>query len=426
MTIQPRIEDLLRELAPRVLGVVARKYADFDTAEDAVQEALLAASSQWPQLGVPESPQAWLVTVASRRLINLWRADEARRRREETSFAAQPTTAPALDDEHGPPAYDDTLLLLFLCCHPSLTSPSAVALTLRAVGGLTTAEIAAAFLVPETTMAQRISRAKKSIVESRLGFELPDRHSWRDRLGSVLHVLYLVFSEGYAGSRSDTIIRVDVSREAIRLARLLHRMLADEPEVSGLLALMLLTDARRPARTGSVGELIPLHRQDRSLWDRDAIVAGVGLVEGALRRGALGPYQLQAAIAALHDEATKADETDWPQILALYGVLERIAPNPMVTLNRAVALAMVDGPRAGLSLLSTLDDRIPGHYRLAAVRGHLLELAGQREAAVAQLRTAAGGTASRQERDYLLTEIARLRTPAGTDSVGPVGQDESR
>jgi RNA polymerase sigma factor (sigma-70 family) len=406
--ISSNIEGLLRELAPQVLGIVARKYADFDTAEDAVQEALLAAATQWPAQGLPDSPQAWLVTVASRRLINLWRSDDARRRREAAVFADPPLDSPAVDDEDRPTTHDDTLLLLFLCCHPALTPPSAVALTLRAVGGLTTAEIAASFLVPESTMAQRISRAKKSIVDSRLGFALPDRQSWRTRLGAVLHVLYLIFSEGYAGSHSEMAIRVDVSREAIRLARLLRRMLPDEPEVTGLLALMLLTDARRPARTGAAGELIPLHRQDRSLWDHEAIAAGTGLVEEALRRGAIGPYQLQAAISALHDEATKAEETDWPQILALYGVLERIAPNPMVTLSRAVALAMVDGPRAGLSLLSTLDDRIPGHYRLAAARGHLLELAGERQAALAHLRAAAAGTASRQERDYLLTEIARL------------------
>jgi RNA polymerase sigma factor (sigma-70 family) len=404
------VEDLLRELAPQVLGTVARKYRDFDTAEDAVQEAFMAAATQWPAQGVPDSPEAWLVTVASRRLVNIWRGDAARRRREEHIFAmdewGMAGTVPPADAPHA--ASDDTLLLLFLCCHPALTPVSAVALTLRAVGGLSTAQIAAAFLVPESTMAQRISRAKQSIARSGARFELPDRDAWRGRLDSVLTVLYLMFSEGYASANADTLLRPDVSWEAIRLTRLLHRLVPQETEVAGLLALMVLTDARRVSRTGPHGELIPLRRQDRGRWDRAAIAEGVALISATLPQGAVGPYQLQAAIAALHDEAETAESTDWPQILALYHVLERISPNPIVTLNRAVALSMVEGPRAGLALLSTVDDKLPGHYRVAVVRGHLLEMAGDRAAAITELRTAAAGCRSRAEQAFLLSEIARL------------------
>jgi RNA polymerase sigma factor (sigma-70 family) len=400
------VEDLLRELAPRVVGTVARRFRDFDTAEDAVQEALLVAATQWSTHGVPQSPQAWLVTVASRRLVNIWRADQARRRREDALFASMPASTPGVDERTVD--RDDSLLLLFLCCHPSLSPTSAVALTLRAIGGLTTAQIAAAFLVPEPTMAQRISRAKQSISRSGVPFELPDRAGWRDRVDAVLKVLYLIFSEGYASADADTLIRPDLSREAIRLTRLLLRLLPDETEVAGLLALMLLTDARRDARTGPYGSLVPLPQQDRGRWDRSGIAEGIGLISATLRRGMVGPYQMQAAIAAVHDEAERAEDTDWPQILALYGVLELVAPNPVVTLNRAVALAMVDGPRAGLDLLSTVEDSLGSHYRLAAVRGHLLEMAGDRPAAVTQLRAAAAGTRSRQERHYLLSEVARL------------------
>ncbi len=403
------VEDLLRELAPRVLGAVTRRYRDFDTAEDAVQEALLAAALTWPDKGLPDSPEAWLIAVASRRLINIWRADHARRRREEAGSAVEPQTAPPADEPVRD--RDDTLQLLFLCCHPALTPSSAIALTLRAVGGLTTAEIAAAFIVPEATMAQRISRAKQRIHASGVPFQMPTQEDWRGRLESVLHVLYLIFNEGYASSSSDELVRTDLSHEAIRLARAVHRILPNEPEVTGLLALMLLTDARRAARIGRYGELIPLPDQDRSLWDVKAIEEGVALVSAALTKGSPGLYQVQAAIAAVHDEAGGADETDWRQILALYGVLEQIQSNPMVTLNRAVALAMVDGPVAGLALLDTLDERIPGHYRLAAVRGHLFTMAGDRAAAVTHLRAAANGTSSTAEQRYLLTEIARVNGP---------------
>jgi RNA polymerase sigma factor (sigma-70 family) len=406
----PAVEGLLRELAPRVLGIVARRYRDFDSAEDAVQEALLAAALDWPVKGVPDNPEAWLVTAAARRLINIWRGDDARRRREAMVGALEPSTPTESVDQ------DDTLLLLFLCCHPALTPSSAIALTLRAVGGLTTAEIASAFLVPESTMAQRISRAKQRIHSSGVPFQLPDPDEWATRLSSVLHVLYLIFSEGYASTDRERLVRTDLSQEAIRLTREVYRLRPDETEVAGLLALMLLTDARRAARTGEHGELIPLPEQDRAKWDRAAIAEGVALISATLPRGEPGPYQLQAAINAVHDEAPRAEQTDWPQILALYGVLERWQANPMVTLNRAVALAMVEGPRAGLALLDTLDGRLAGHYRLSAVRGHLLELAGDREAALAQLRAAAKGSPSVPEQRYLFTEIARLNADGRMDA----------
>jgi predicted RNA polymerase sigma factor len=392
------VEDLLRDLAPRVLGVVARKYRDFDTAEDAVQEALLAAARTWPHEGTPDSPEAWLITTAARRLVNMWRADDARRRREELDWSLSQVPAEVPDG-------DDTLVLLFMCCHPALTAPSQIALTLRAVGGLTTAEIAAAFLASEASMAQRISRAKQRVQASGVPVGLD---GWRSRLAAVLHVLYLIFNEGYASSGGRQFVRADLSQEAIRLTRMVHRLLPQEAEVAGLLALMLLTDARRAARTGPHGELIPLAEQDRTRWDGAAIAEGVALVSATLPKGSVGPYQLQAAVAAVHDEAPSAAGTDWPQIVALYGVLERIQPNPVVTLNRAVALAMAGGPAAGLELLSTVEDELGGHYRLAAVRGHLLEMAGDRAGAVEQLRIAATRTRSVPEQRWLLGEIARL------------------
>jgi RNA polymerase sigma factor (sigma-70 family) len=401
----PGVEDLLRELAPQVLGVLARRYGRFDSSEDAVQEALLAAATRWPEQGVPESPRAWLVTVASRRLVDGWRSEGARRRREE-----QVTVLDVPDP--GPVAErDDTLTLLFLCCHPSLSVPSQLALTLRAVGGLTTAEIANAFLVPEPTMAQRISRAKQTIRNAGARFDLPPEAEREDRLRVVLHVLYLLFNEGYTTSAGPTLHRADLTSEAIRLARLLRRLLPQEGEIAGLLALMLLTDARRAARTTADGALVPLADQDRALWDRTQIEEGVGIIGDTLGRAAIGPYQLQAAIAAIHDEAPSADETDWPQILALYDVLEQVSPGPVVTLNRAVAVAMVDGPRAGLAVLGTLDadDRMRHTHRLEAVRGHLLELAGEPGAARESYRRAARMTASVPEQRYLAMRAARLR-----------------
>jgi predicted RNA polymerase sigma factor len=401
------VELLLRELAPRVLGAVARRYGDFAAAEDAVQEALLAASLQWPRDGVPENPLGWLIQVASRRLTDHVRSEVARRRRERVVLAGEPlgSQVPAPDE-----GQDDTLVLLFMCCHPALTPPSAIALTLRAVGGLTTAEIASAFLVPEATMAQRISRAKQSIKASGVPFELPTAQERAARLAAVLHVLYLIFNEGYASSSGPDLQRSDLADEAIRLARSVHRLLPEDGEAAGLLALMLLTDARRRARTGPDGDLIPLPDQDRSLWDQGLIAEGVALVSATLPKGAIGPYQLQAAIAAVHMEAERAEDTDWRQILVLYRLLRRFDPSPMVVLNEAVALAMVDGPRSGLDLLDALaaDDRMAGHHRLAAVRAHLLEQAGDREAAREQYALAARRTTSLPEQRYLQARLRRL------------------
>jgi len=403
---------LLRDLAPRVLGAVARRHEDFEAAEDAVQEALIAAAAQWPTSGIPDNPRGWLYSVAVRRLTDHVRSELARRRREEavaTEMSAIETVVPALFGEIGPDE-DDTLVLLFMCCHPALTAPSAIALTLRAVGGLTTAEIANAFFVPEATMAQRISRAKQSIKSSGVGFAMPTDAERAERLGAVLHVLYLIFSEGYTSSVGQDLHRTDLSNEAIRLTRTLYALLPKDGEVGGLLALMLLTDARRAARTGPNGELVPLDEQDRSLWNRSLIDEGVALVSRALSGGAVGSYQLQAAIAAVHDTASSTEATDWSEILALYGLLERMADNPMVSLNRAIAAAMVDGPAVGLELLRMLDgdSRIAGHYRLDAVRGHLYEKSGNRERAIAHYHAAAERTASIPERNYLLTKAARL------------------
>jgi RNA polymerase sigma factor (sigma-70 family) len=405
-------EQLLRQLAPQVLAAVVRRYGNFGAAEDAVQEALATAAFEWPRAGVPENPRAWLIQVAARKLTDQFRSESARRSRE-TKFVL---TTPAEENVVPPPdeatvEQDDTLVLLFMCCHPALTRPSAIALTLRAVGGLTTAEIARAFLVPEATMAQRISRAKQSIKSSGVGFVLPPPEQRNASLSAVLHVLYLIFNEGYATSAGSTHQRLDLSSEAIRLARAAHQLLPDDGEVSGLLALMLLTDARRAARSGPNGEIIPLDEQDRSLWNQAAIAEGVELVTRAMKRGAVGSYLLQAAIAAVHDEATRVEDTDWPQIVALYEELLRLADNPMVRLNHAVSVAMVRGPAAGLELLDRLarDPRIKDHYRLAAVRGHLCERAGDVRRALAYYQTAAEQTASIPERDYLCMKIARLR-----------------
>ena len=412
-SLDARTEHLLRELAPRVLGAVTRRFHDFGASEDAVQEALIAAALRWPRDGVPDDPRAWLIRVAARRMVDHVRAETARRRRAAIVVSLVPPeeqlALPADLDEG--PERDDTLVLLFMCCHPALSASSAIALTLRAVGGLTTAEIARAFLVPEATMAQRISRAKQSIKASGVPFELPAAGELAARLGAVLHVLYLIFSEGYAASSGPELQRGDLSGEALRLARLLHRLVPDDGEVAGLLALMLLTDARRAARTGPAGELVPLDEQDRSRWDRDAIAEGVALLTATLPRGSIGAYQVQAAIAAVHDEAASTEATDWPQILALYGVLLGMSDNPMVALNHAVATAMVHGPAAGLERLDALagDPRLSEHHRLDAVRAHLLERAGDLEGALAGYRRAAERTTSLPERDYLLTKAARLR-----------------
>ena len=399
------LEDLLRELAPQVLGVLVRQYGQFDAAEDAVQEALLAAAVQWPQRGMPGEPRAWLLTVARRSLVDEWRSDSARRRREDATMR-DPTTSGA----DAPADVDDTLTLLFLCCHPALPAAAQLALTLRAVGGLSTAEIASAFLVPEATMAKRITRAKSRVMAAGGRFELPVGPPYAERLGVVLGVLYLIFNEGYTASSGPELVRTDLTTEAIRLARLLHRLLPDDGEVAGLLALMLLTEARRPARTDAAGSLVPLEEQDRELWNSAQISEGLALITGTLGRGPVGRYQVQAAIAAVHDEAPGDAATDWPQILALYEVLEQVAPGPVVTLSRAVAVAKVHGPRAGLTVLGTVetDERISRSHRLDAVRAHLLELAGDLTAARVGYLRAAAMTASVPEQRYLRLRAARL------------------
>ncbi|WP_030438354.1 RNA polymerase sigma factor [Actinoplanes subtropicus] len=396
-------EDLLRDLTPQVLGALVRRHGQFDACEDAVQEAMLAATRQWPGDGIPDHPRGWLTTVATRTLIDRWRTDSARRRRE-AAAALDPTNQP-------PPAGDDTLALLLLCCHPALSPPSQLALTLRAVGGLSTAQIAAAFLVPQTTMERRISRAKQRIRDAGARFELPAPADRAGRLTVVLHVLYLIFTEGHTATSGPELTRVDLTAEAIRLARLLHRLQPGQAEVAGLLALMLLTDARRAARTDVDGSLVPLAEQRRDRWDTSAIAEGQALLTRTLGTGPVGPYQIQAAIAALHDEAPTAADTDWPQILALYDVLTQVNPGPVVTLSRAVALAMVHGPTAGLAVLGTLDadDRLAHHHRLEAVRAHLLEQAGDHDAARACYLRAARMTASLPEQHYLTRRAAELR-----------------
>jgi RNA polymerase sigma factor (sigma-70 family) len=381
--------------------VLARRFADFDAAEDAVQEALLAAAVHWGRDGVPEKPRGWLVQTAERRLIDQRRSEQSRRARESLALRQE---APREVPDH-----DDTLLVLFMCCHPALSPASAIALTLRAVGGLTTAEVANAFLVDEATMAQRISRAKRRIKDSGVSFGMPAADERQARMRNVLHVLYLMFNEGYAGSVGGELQRNELSDEAIRLTRLVHRLLPDDSEAAGLLALMLLLDARRVARTDAAGDLVPLPEQDRALWDRDLIAEGLVVLEQAIGRGAVGEYQLQAAIAAVHDRAPRAEDTDWRQILGLYELLEQMTGNPIVRLNRAVAAAMADGPAAGLALLDGLGDELDGHYRLDAVRAHLLEMAGEPEAAIEHFRAAASRTTSLPERRYLTAQAARLK-----------------
>ncbi|MCU7727034.1 sigma-70 family RNA polymerase sigma factor [Actinoplanes sp. KI2] len=419
----PPIEDLLRELAPQVLGALTRRYRRFDACEDATQEALLRAARRWPADGIPDNPRGWLLTVASRVLIDELRRADARRLREDTVFAATPQSEllarPA--DAFTDPDRDDSLTMLFLCCHPALSAPSQIALTLRAVGGLTTAQIAAAFLVPEATMAQRVSRAKAAIKAGGLEFDLP-RGEGHERLHAVRQVLYLIFNEGYTASSGEQLTGPSLSGEAIRLARMLHRLLPDDAETAGLLALMLLTDARRPARTRPDGALVPLAEQDRTRWTRSLIAEGTALVSGVLPHGEPGPYQLQAAIAAVHDEAPTMADTDWPQILGLYELLDRVAPNPMTTLNRAVATAMVHGPAAGLALVAGLesDRRLARHHRLLATRAHLRQLAGDLAGAAGDYREAARRTASLPERRYLTARAGDL------DSAPVAGRDDAQ
>ena len=414
-TSRSDVEGLLRELAPQVLTALVRRNGQFQLCEDASQEALLAAAQQWPSGGLPDNPRGWLITVASRRLTDQVRSEQSRRAREEQVAVATPPSellGPPADAEHGD--RDDSLALLFGCCHPDLSSPSQIALTLRAVGGLSTAQIAAAFGVPEATMAQRISRSKQTVAGAGFDFSLPPGVERTERLRAVLHVLYLVFNEGYTASEGDTLTVPALSQEAIRLTRWLHRLLPDDGEVTGLLALMLLTDARRPARTRPDGSLVPLAEQDRSRWDQAKIAEGVALVTGALPSGEVGPYQLQAAIAAVHDEATTMADTDWPQILGLYDLLELAAPNPFTALARAVAVAMVRGPAAGLEVIAALeaDKRMARHHRLIAARAHLHELAGDTAAAAADYLDAARRATSLPERRYLALQASRL-APSG-------------
>ena len=420
-TGQGDVEDLLRELAPQVLAALVRRYGQFHLCEDASQEALLAAALQWPSGGRPENPRGWLITVASRRLMDQVRSEQSRRTREELIAIATPQSellGPPADAE--PADSDDSLALLFGCCHPDLSSPSQIALTLRAVGGLSTAQIAAAFGVPEATMAQRISRAKQTITDTGFDFSLPVGAERTKRLRAVLHVLYLVFNEGYTATDGDALTVPALAQEAIRLTRWLHRLLPDDGEVTGLLALMLLTDARRPARTRPDGSLVPLAEQDRQKWDQAQIAEGIALISAALPQGEVGPYQLQAAIAAVHDEAKTMADTDWPQILGLYDLLELTAPvNPFTALNRAVAVAMVHGPDAGLEVIATLaaDKRMAQHHRLLAARAHMHELAGDTDAAAAGYLDAARRATSLPERRYLALQATRL-TRDGTPRPG--------
>jgi RNA polymerase sigma factor (sigma-70 family) len=406
------VEDLLRRLAPQVLGAVVRRFGNFDLAEDATQEALLAAAERWPRDGLPDNPKGWLIAVAARRLTDLLRADQARRRREDTvAQRAMTESGPPPVGERNPADRDDTLVLFFMCCHPSLPAASQIALTLRAVGGLNTAEIARALLASEDTVTRRITRAKKSVKDSSVPFALPSPGQLPDRLGAVLRVLYLIFNEGYAATSGTELLRLELAQEAIRLGRALHEALPDDSEVTGLLALMLLVHARHRARTAPDGSLIPMAEQDRSRWDRAVIDEGIALITTALPRGPTGPYQLQAAIAAVHGEAESADTTDWAQIAALYGVLLRIDDNPVVALNHAVAVAMAAGPRTGLALLSRLesDPRINADRRFHAVRGNLLERNGDRQAALDAYQEAARRATNLQQQRYLNRQIARLQ-----------------
>ena len=416
MTIDSATEGLLRDLTPQVIGALVRRYGQFEECEDAVQEAVVAATLAWATSGPPANPRGWLITVASRRLIDQIRSDHARKAREMT-VALEELPSP----ESEIVAADDTLILLYLCCHPALTPASQTALTLRAVGGLTTAEIAHAFLVPEGTMAARISRAKQSIKAAGSQFSMPAAEELGDRLSAVLHTLYLVFNEGYTASTGENLNRAELTHEAIRLTRMVHRQLPNDGEVAGLLALMLLTDSRRTARTTASGDLIPLAEQDRTQWDARLVEEANTLLAAAMARSSLGPYQLQAAIAATHADAQRAEDTNWQQVHVLYKILERIAPNPMITLNRAVALAETSGPAAALDLLSDLDadPRMKNHHLLHAVRAHLLEMSGDVPKALEQYKLAARGTASMTERRYLESRASRL---AG-DHLDDVGRD---
>jgi predicted RNA polymerase sigma factor len=395
-------EDRLRTLSPQVLGVLARRIGNFAEAEDAVQEALLAASTSWPTDGVPDDPAAWLQRAAFRRFVDAYRSDQARRRRELIVASWSLAPPPAVETT------DDTLTCMYLCCHPVLSPSLAIPLTLRAVGGLTTEQIAAAFLVPVPTMGQRISRAKAKLKAEDAPFATPPADELAHRLRSVLHVLYLIFNEGYAATAGEELARAALTDRAIALTRIVQAAHPDDAEVAGLLALMLLTDARRPARTTEAGDVVALAEQDRTRWDRAMITEGLGILTVAMRRGPLGDYGLQACIAALHNEATSAGATRWAEIAALYERLEQLTGNPMVRLNRALAVGMAGTPQAGLVLLDGIDGALAGHQRMHAARAHLLELAGRTSDAADHYRLAAARATNTRERDHLVLRAARL------------------
>ncbi|MBX7265816.1 RNA polymerase sigma factor [Micromonospora sp. Llam7] len=412
MNLDEATVELLRRLTPQLVATLVRRYGDFARAEDAAQEALVAAVETWPRGGVPEHPAGWLHTVAARRYVDQVRGEVARARRERVVLDTTPRDALVAPPSDAEPPRDDLLELFLLCCHPALPAPAQLALTLRAVGGLTTAEVAAAFLLPEKTTRQRISRAKQRLREAGARFALPTAAEQRPRLAVVRQVLYLMFNEGYSASSGPDLRRAELTRQALRLTRRLHDRLPGDAETAGLLALMLLTEARAAARVGPDGELVPLAEQDRARWDRAAIDEGRRLVEWSLAVAPPGPYRIQAAIAAVHTEAPSAADTDWPQVLALYELLDRLAPNPVATLNRAVAVGMVHGPAAGLALLSEVESGLlAGHHRLHAVRAHLLELAGDRATAALAWRTAADHAGSEPERRHLLRRSATTGDP---------------
>lgn len=400
------VEHLLRTEAPQVLGALVRRFGQFDTAEDAVQEALLAASRTWPADGVPDNPRSWLIRIAYRKMVDLLRSGQARHRREQEAGLAELASREPSRDAGPPPDVDDSLTLLLLCCHPSLPATSQVALTLRAVGGLTTAEIAHAYGITENTMGTRISRAKQQLARAGARFTPPADNDWTSRTAAVTQVLYLIFNEGYTTSSGTELTRVDLTREAIRLTRLLHATLPTA-EVTGLLALMLLTESRRPARTSADGHLVPLEQQDRTRWDAELVQEGTALIDGVWNRQEAGPYQLQAAIAAVHAAAGSPERTDWPQIAALYLWLERLTPTAPVQLSRVVAVAHAYGPARGLALLDDLDrrhglERNPlTQQRERAVRAHLLQMTGDTAEAAALYREAASLTDNQLERRYL-------------------------
>jgi predicted RNA polymerase sigma factor len=400
------VEDLLRELAPQVLGALVRRHGNLARCEDAVQDAVVAAHAAWSADGLPREPRAWLRTVATRRLVDDVRATAARERREAAVAQHTRLFAPAADvPERG----DDGLALLVLCCHPALSAASQLALTLRAVTGLSTAAVARALLVPEATAGQRISRAKATIRAAGGRFTLPDPAELAARLPVVHQVLYLMFNEGWSASEGDELLRPELTTEALRLARLLHGYLPSSRETTGLLALMLLQDSRRAARTDAGGALVPLAEQDRSRWDQSAVAEGAALVVEALTAGPAGSYALQAAIAAVHAQAPSSERTDWAQVVGLYDALHRLAPNPVVELNRAVAVGMAHGPAAGLAALATLTGGpLAGHHRLAAVQAHLLEASGDEAAAAERYRTAARLATNAREQRFLALRASRL------------------